>query len=103
MISVTKLDAVHGNTNVFDFAYSGDPLLTVLFTVRSGSKIILSKDLSDGIGLIDEGYRVTLQPADTSDLERVLHVFTFDLRATTALGVVTTLFQGPIYIFSNVT
>lgn len=103
-ISVTKLDGVHGNTNVWDFAYSGDPLLTVVFTLRQGpNKVILSKDLSGGVTLIDGGYRVTLQPLDTSAMERVLHLFTFDLKGTTSLGVVTTLYQGPLYLFSNVT
>lgn len=102
-ISVTKLDAVRGDSNAWNFSYTGEALSQVTFTVASGNKkTLIVKTLSDGITPIEGGYRVVLRPIDTSDLDPVLHVFSYDLEGITPLGDVYTLFQGPLYIFTDV-
>lgn len=102
-ISVTKLDAVRGDSNAWHFSYTGEALAQVTFTAASGNrKFLITKSLSDGITPIDGGFRVALRPSDTSSLDPVLHVFNFDLEGITPLGDVYTLFQGPLYIFTDV-
>lgn len=99
-VTVTKLNAVRGDTNVFSFAYSGDTPTSVFFEARlSTGALLCGKSLGFGIVAVDGGYQVTLESADTSSLTSILHVLLYSLKVVTTGGSTTTLYQGSLFVF----
>ena len=107
MITATKLDAVRGDTNIYTFSYGGEGSLlpaSVVFQITTPEGKVFYESTSVGIAFSPgSGYTVTLSPSVTQNLQPVLHVFNYSLRITTVDGLVKTIFQGPLYIFTNIT
>lgn len=98
-VCATQLNAVRGDSNIFDFATAPDQDLVFEVFLVNGTPLV-AKTSASGIEWIPEGVRVTLAPGDTLTLAPTLHVLLYRLVGTKD-GAVTTLYHGPLYVFAT--
>ncbi len=104
-VTSTKLDAIRGDTNTLRLPFPLDLAPVVArFSVRLSNRptTVIEKNLGAGVTWDTQGFYVTLDPWDTEVLPRMLHVLPYELELTLQDGSVKTIFQGPLYVFTDI-
>ena len=77
------------------------------FTVKTdanSNKVLFQKRKNEGIELGEDGYyHITLDPADTNNLDYGTYVYDIQLKSTNSKVLVKTLFEGTITLTNEVT